>query len=127
MKTLVLVRGLPGCGKTEFANVIGGASVAADDYFDKFYDGQFNASKLRNAHDWCQSTVDEWMTYLQPVIVVHNTFTRTWEMEAYYALAEKHGYRVIQTIVENTHGNKSVHGVPEETVEKMRGRFNVFL
>lgn len=127
MKTLVLVRGLPGCGKTTFAEVIGGSSVATDDYFDKFHDGQFDASRLRNAHGWCQSTVDEWMSHHQPLIVVHNTFTREWEMEAYYDMASRHGYRVIQTIVENTHGSASVHGVPEETMEKMKDRFEVSL
>lgn len=127
METLVLIRGLPGCGKTTFAEVIGGASVAADDYFDKFHDGQFDASRLRNAHEWCQSTVDEWMSYRQPLIVVHNTFTTKKEMEAYYDMANRHGYRVIQTIVENTHGNVSVHDVPEETVEKMKDRFEVDL
>ena len=36
-------------------------------------------------------------------IVVHNTFTEVWEMEAYITLAKEHGYTVHTLIVENRH------------------------
>jgi len=29
------------------------AVIAADDWFDKFNEGQFNAEKLSEAHEWC--------------------------------------------------------------------------
>ena len=36
-------------------------------------------------------------------IVVSNTFTMEWEMEPYYELAKKYGYKVFSIIVENRH------------------------
>ena len=48
-------------------------------------------------------------------------------MKPYYELAEKYGYAVFSLIVENRHGGKNVHNVPEETLEKMRNRFEIKL
>lgn len=62
-----------------------------------------------------------------PEIAVSNTFTQEWEMEDYFKLAEQYGYKVVSLIVENRHGSKSVHDVPEETICKMKERFNVKL
>jgi hypothetical protein len=60
-------------------------------------------------------------------IVVSNTFTQEWEMETYYQLADALGYRVISMIVENRHGGKNLHGVPEDKLEIMKNRFEVKL
>jgi hypothetical protein len=60
-------------------------------------------------------------------IVVSNTATTERELEPYLKLAKSYGYIVVSLIVENRHGNKSVHGVPDETLEKMRKRFSVKL
>jgi malonyl CoA-acyl carrier protein transacylase len=56
-----------------------------------------------------------------------NTFTREWEFEDYIKLAKQNGYRVHSIIVENRHDGKSVHGVPDETIQKMKDRFEVKL
>jgi hypothetical protein len=60
-------------------------------------------------------------------IVVSNTFTQEWEMEAYNLLAETYGYRVSSIIVENRHGGVNEHGVPDDKLEQMRDRFNIKL
>ena len=60
-------------------------------------------------------------------IVVSNTFTQEWEMQSYYELAEKYGYRVHSLIVENRHGGVNEHGVPEDKLEIMKNRFEVKL
>ena len=44
-----------------------------------------------------------------------------------YAMTEKYGYMVISLVVENRHGGKNIHGVPEVTLEKMEGRFSIKL
>jgi len=62
-----------------------------------------------------------------PTIVVSNTFTQEWEMEPYFKLAEKYGYTVFSVIVENRHGGKNEHGVPEEKVQVMKNRFQIKL
>lgn len=62
-----------------------------------------------------------------PLIVVSNTFTQEWEMDVYYKMAEKLGYRVTSMIVENRHGGKNEHGVPDDKLETMKNRFEVKL
>jgi len=48
-------------------------------------------------------------------------------MKTYMDLAVKYGYQVVSLIVENRHGNSSVHNVPDETIEKMKSRFEISL
>jgi hypothetical protein len=62
-----------------------------------------------------------------PEIAVSNTFTQKWEMEDYFKLAEKYGYKVVSLIIENRHGGKNVHGVPDDKIEIMRNRFEISL
>jgi hypothetical protein len=62
-----------------------------------------------------------------PEIAVSNTFTQEWEMKDYYELAEKYGYKVVSLIIENRHGNKNIHGVPDDKLEIMRNRFEIKL
>ena len=60
-------------------------------------------------------------------IIVSNTFTQEWEMEAYYTLAKQWGYKVFSIIVENRHGGVNEHGVPEDKIELMKNRFEIKL
>ena len=135
-KILTLVRGLPGSGKSTFANTITNkfSICEADKFFyDKEGNYNFDGSKLREAHEWCRNEVETRMKDNQlnpqfyPEIVVSNTFTQEWEMEAYYKLAEQYGYKVFSIIVENRHGGVNEHGVPADKLEQMRNRFEVKL
>ena len=131
-KTLFLLRGLPGSGKTTLANQLGGSLVEADRYFMVYGEYKFDAAKLKEAHAWCRNQVKEWMKtndrgFDVPRIVVSNTFTQEWEMKPYFDLAKEHGYTVFSLIVENRHGGKNVHDCPEETITKMRERFEITL
>jgi predicted kinase len=125
MKELFLLRGLPGAGKSTLAKSLGGKHIEADMYFE--YEGKykFDASRLKEAHAWCQNAVRVWMTNNTEKIVVSNTFTQTWEMDYYFELAKEHGYRVYSLVVENRHGGENVHNVPKEKIEEMARRFNV--
>ena len=127
MKELFLLRGLPGSGKSTLAKLLGGSHMEADKYFIDNGEYKFDASKLKEAHAWCQNAVKVWMTYDIKKIVVSNTFTQEWEMQPYYDLAEKHGYRVYSLIVENRHGGINEHGVPEEKLVQMKQRFEIKL
>jgi len=133
---LFLVRGLPGSGKSTFASHIWNeyAICEADKFFyDKEGNYNFDGFKIKEAHAWCKNEVEVRMKDHQinqqfyPEIVVSNTFTQEWEMEDYYKLAEKYGYKVISLIVENRHGGKNVHGVPDDKLEIMRNRFEIKL
>ena len=125
MKELFLLRGLPGAGKSTLAKSLNNSYYEADAYFQRGLNDvyQFDASKLKQAHEWCRDLV--WMDMLknEPKIVVSNTFTQEWEMKPYFELAEKHEYRVYSIIVENRHGGVNQHGVPEEKLQQMADRF----
>ena len=128
MKNLILLRGVPGAGKTTTSTLFLGCAscddtitVAADDYMvdeDGNYEYDFN--KLKECHKLCQ---DEVRNSLQTnsIVVVHNTFCADWEMDAYYKIAEEVGdCRVYSMIVENRHGSKSIHDVPDDKIEMMK-------
>lgn len=87
---------------------------------------KFDATKLKQAHAWCQDKTEAWMRNGYNV-VVSNTFTQEWEMEAYYKLAEKYDYQVHSLIVENRHNGLNKHGVPADKLEQMKNRFEIFL
>jgi len=135
--TLFLVRGIPGSGKSTFAKHIWNeyAICEADKFFHNKETGEYNfdASRLKEAHEWCRNEVETRMKDHQanpqyyPEIVVSNTFTQEWEMQSYIDLAAKYGYQVTTLIVENRHGNSNVHNVPPETLDRMRQRFDVKL
>lgn len=132
MKELFLLRGLPGSGKSTLAKML----VGDKDYRHKeadmyFVDGdgnyKFQPSKIKEAHKWCQEEIEFLMKHEHSSVVVSNTFTQEWEMEEYYKLAEKYGYRVHSLIVENRHGGINEHNVPEEKLEQMKNRFEIKL
>lgn len=132
MKELYLIRGIPGSGKSTLAKSLGGVHIEADQYFMEKGEYKFDISKIKNAHNYCQSQTQAWMgSDGQQVnvdrIVVSNTFTMDWEMQPYFEMAKKYGYRVYSLIVENRHGGVNIHSVPEETIEKMKNRFEVKL
>lgn len=133
MKELILLRGLPGAGKSTLAQSLRGIHVEADQYFVRA-DGryEFDASQLKEAHNYCQAQTKAFMQTdgtQVPVdrIIVSNTFTQEWEMEPYFEMAKQYGYRVHTIVVENRHGGVNEHGVPQEKLEQMKNRFEIKL
>lgn len=127
-KELILLRGIPGCGKSTLAKSLGGRHIEADMYHIN-HDGDYDwrPENVKASHKWCQEECEEEMEKGTAKVVVSNTFTQELEMKPYYELSDKYGYTVFSLIVENRHGGKNVHNVPEETLEKMRDRFEVKL
>jgi predicted kinase len=136
-KKLYIVRGLPGSGKSTFAEALVGNDFLvceADKFFyDKEGNYNFDGSKLKEAHESCRNLVETYMKdsllndQFYREIAVSNTFTREWEMQAYVDLAKEYGYTVFSIIVENRHGGENVHGVPQEAIQKMKERFEIKL
>jgi predicted kinase len=133
---LILLRGLPGSGKSTLGEVImyypGSTNLnivlSADDFFTN-ENGQYNfdPSKLKEAHNDCLLKCAERMKNEFVKIVVANTFTQEWEMEKYFEIAERYKYRVHTIIVENRHGGENVHGVPQDKLIQMKNRFQIEL
>ena len=133
-KNLILVRGVSGSGKTTFVeefieNV--SLSIATDDFFvlDGMY--TFDHNYLAEYHQRCIDSVESEMespsTEGYCNIVVHNTFTMEWEMQAYFDLAKKYGYNVYTIVIENRHKSDNIHDVPEGIVKAQRNRFEIVL
>jgi predicted kinase len=121
--TLVLIRGLPGSAKSTLARFLAPqANYAADDFFEKDGDYQFDRDLSPIAHAECQRAVAKAMAAGIKVIAVHNTFVESWEAEAYYRLAALHRYGV--TVVECQNTFDSVHGVPPEIMLDMARRWH---
>ena len=134
-KNLYIIRGVPGSGKSTFAKSIAKSwqIFEADMYFMKNGKYKFDFNGLKDAHNSCKRKVHKAMhpslvnSLFYRNIVVSNTFTQEWEMRFYQIIAKKYGYKVHTIIVENRHGNKNEHGVPDEKVEQMRNRFEIKL
>ncbi len=129
---VILLRGLSGAGKSEFARVfLPGDAIAADDFFvgeDGVY--RFDHDLLGDAHGAClESTRQRLEGFGNTCVVVNNTFTQRWEMEAYLQLAERLGVRV--TVIDLFDGGctdeelfeRNTHGVPLEGIRAMRARY----
>ena len=132
---LILLRGLPGSGKSSLGDIIlhcPGSNtpdvLSADNFFmDDKGNYNFDATKLKQAHNDCQQKCAERMKLEISRIVIANTFTEKWEMDTYYQMAERYKYRVHTVIVENRHESKNVHNVPDEKLEQMKNRFEIKL
>ena len=131
VKSLYIIRGLPGSGKTTLAhlialsyNTVGVHAVAhaADDFFTD-PNGNYNYVRehIAKAHDWCQGQVDMEMRCDVPVIIVHNTFTRRFEISAYEDMSDEYGYTISEIICKASF--KNVHDVPDGVIEMMRQRW----
>jgi predicted kinase len=127
MKILYIVRGIPGSGKSTFANSLDCPVFEADMYFMNDGEYKFEADKLKLAHNWCKLRVEHSMEDNFQKIAVSNTFTQEWEMEAYYEMAKQYGYTVFSVIIENRHGGINQHGVPEDKLQMMKDRFEIKL
>ena len=137
MKTLMVLRGLPGAGKTTLANWLGSLIneqedwvnwYAADDWMvDSQGNYHFDRSKLGECHSQCKTAVEWDLSENVDLVIVHNTLTMEVEVEEYEILARRYGYQFISLIVENRHGNKSLHNVPDTTLDKFRARFSIKL
>ena len=131
---LILVRGIPGSGKSTMAKLLGAGGsgirhLEADMFFVHTGNGEykFDINKLGAAHTWCQEQTRQAMTKGYSRIIVSNTFTTEKEMNPYFQLAKDHNYAVHTIIVENRHGGVNIHNVPDETLQAMRNRFVIKL
>lgn len=129
---VIILRGLPGSGKSEFRNSLRDhILISMDLYWVR--DGQeyeFKYSELQDAVKWMK---DKFMEALEQekdapkaLIVVDNTHTRLWEMDFFRTQAQKAGWMVQISHIEEDVMQcmaRGQHPVPPVKMLEMRDRW----
>lgn len=140
---MYILRGLPGSGKSFLAEQINdklyyargrNAVICSADQYFCLQDGEyrFDATKLPQAHAWCQGRA---YTALEMGcdVIIDNTNTRLWEMHPYLRMAQDEiGHLFI--LEPDTEWARDVdecarrnsHGVPRESIQRMLDRWEPY-
>ena len=133
MASIILIRGLPGAGKSTLAHELSEDGkypvFSIDDYFTDPKTGEYKFEFEKNhlAYKKCEENVREKMEQGSKKIFVDNAFTLEWEMEPYFKMAEEFKYRVHVLTVENRHGGNNIHDISDEQIKKMAAKYKAVL
>ena len=130
--SLILLRGLPGAGKSTLAAVLSEQGrypvFSIDSYFtNEKGEYRFKFEENHLAYRKCLEDTEEAVSHRIPKIILDNTFTLEWEMEPYFRLATQNGYSVFVATVENRHGGRNNHGISDEQLRRMAEKYHVKL
>lgn len=132
-KHLIILRGLPGAGKTTLARVLSENGkyplFSVDDFFTDAKTGKYSFvfSKNHIAYRQCLQHCEKAMKENILKIILHNVFSMQWEMEPYFKLAKQYSYTLHITTVEKYHTHSNTHGITNEQIKKMAKKFMVKL
>ena len=131
MKKVIILRGVPGSGKSRYAceaatGVDPTRICSADQYFEQGGRYYFNPLKLPEAHNFSFGRFLDALLDSYPLIVVDNTNSHHWEYENYEKAARLVGYEVeiiefrASTVAEiRLCFDRNQHGVPRDIIAKM--------
>ena len=130
-RTLYAIRGLPGSGKSTFARKLVLCVHDADAYHicknTNVY--QWDPANVPAAHADCQQRVEAALNLKDFSVAVANTFTQRWELEPYIKIAERTRSQFVVVslfdggLTDEELAARNIHGVPVETIARMRDRF----
>ena len=124
MKRVIILRGIPGCGKSTYAKSLPQATiVSADDFFVNER-GKYKRvdEKLQEAHTTCLKNFLEALERGVETVVVDNTNINPVDIAPYYATALVYGYYpevITISCPPAVAGARNVHDVPQEHVDQL--------
>lgn len=136
-KQVIILRGLPGSGKSTFAKLLTKTSQSAiihstDDYFFQNGTYKFDGTKIVEYHQnnynaYCRSIENG----IQLIVVDNTNFMRV-HYQNYINFAKENGYQVTECIVGNldrysieTYAKRCIHQVPIDNIRSMAKRFEI--
>jgi tRNA uridine 5-carbamoylmethylation protein Kti12 len=138
MKQAFILRGLPGSGKSHYAQSLADDMVkgddsqylicSTDDYFiNKEGEYHFEKFKLSEYHNLNLVRFIKGLAENIPLVIVDNTNVKKWEFVAYTAAASAMGYQVKEVIVgeikdksmQHLYAKRNTKNIPLKTISKM--------
>lgn len=119
---LIIVRGLPGSGKSTFAKTLMDTVVIESDmwwYRNPELEYQFDMELLNRAHRWCLQTAEAFLARGDCVAVANTNLTFK-DAKGYIAFAKALNCPITVYSMDSHYG--SIHNVPDEVMERMRNR-----
>lgn len=126
MNKLIIIRGLPGSGKTTIAKSVPNAVICeADSYMIDSFTGnyRFDPNKLRDCHRLCLERARQALE-AKRTVVVSNTSIRLWELEPYFALAAH--FNVPVHVFKAVGNYQNIHNVSYNTIKRMRTNYEPY-
>lgn len=137
-RILILMRGVPGSGKSYLARklvdmMVGGSHnnyrahiLTTDDFFMIRGQYQYDKFRLSEAHSWNQQRARNVLRMGMSPVIIDNTNIELWEMEPYLREGVKNGY-IIEVVEPTTPWakkanillRKNVHNVPLVSIKRM--------
>ena len=133
MLSLIILRGLPGAGKTTLAKLLSENNkwpiFSIDSYFTDPVTNEYNFQFENNhlAYKNCEEQTKTAMENKTEKIFIDNVFSLDWEIEPYFKLASIYNYSVFVVTVENYHSNKNSHSISDEQLKKMAAKYKIKL
>lgn len=137
MKQVFILRGLPGSGKSHYAQSLCDEMLngdegqfvicSTDDFFisDGLY--RFDKAKLSEYHNLNLARFIRALNQQIPLVILDNTNIKKWEFIAYAEAAHALGYQVKEVVVgeikdkamQHLYYQRNIHKVPLKTINKM--------
>lgn len=140
-KILILIRGLPGSGKSSLARRLvelgvdsrnyGDFIYSADDYFIRNGVYRYDPSRIAEAHHAAQQKAYASVKIGLSPIIIDNTNVQMWEMKPYAMMAVEYGY-LVEILEPPTPwafddkelARRNTHGVPRNKIKDMLLRYD---
>ncbi|RVE65017.1 hypothetical protein OJAV_G00132080 [Oryzias javanicus] len=132
---LILMRGLPGSGKSTMARELlssgpSGIILSTDDYFAQKNNYRYDPQLLGAAHEWNHRRARDALCDGRSPIIIDNTNLEAWEMKPYVKMALEKGYKVDFCEPDTSWKfdpyeleKRNKHGVNREKIAQMMDRF----